>query len=92
VDDSQGSVKGYGEVEAGPGGIPGGIGQTPDGSAGHVTFYVSVADPKATLDKATRLGGKTVMPPTDVAPGVNVALFADPEGHIIGLFKQQPQG
>jgi predicted enzyme related to lactoylglutathione lyase len=35
----------YGMVEAGDGGIGGGIGQAPDGQ-GHVTFYVEVDDPQ----------------------------------------------
>ena len=66
-------------------GLGGGIGATPDGSAGHVTFYVQTEDPKATLDKVERLGGRVVMPLTEIAPETTVALFADPEGHVIGL-------
>ena len=60
-------------------------GATPDGSAGHVTFYVETDDPQATLDKVERLGGKVVMPLTEIAPDTTVALFADPEGHVVGL-------
>ena len=37
-------------------------GGTPDGSAGHVTGYVRVADIDATLAKATGLGGSVIMP------------------------------
>ena len=65
--------------------IAGGIGATPDGSAGHVTFYVETDDPKATLAKVEQLGGKVIMPLTEIAPDTTVALFADPEGHVIGL-------
>jgi predicted enzyme related to lactoylglutathione lyase len=63
----------------------GGIGQAPDGK-GHVTFYVGTDDPQATLDKAEQLGGKTILPVTEL-PQVTIALFADPEGHVVGLAK-----
>ncbi len=74
----------YGIVEKEDGGIGGGIGQAPDGDPGHVTFYVGTDDLQAVLDKAEALGGKTVLPVTEL-PEVTIALFADPEGHLIGL-------
>src|SRR6202040_3109606 len=75
----------YAMVEKEDGGIGGGIGEAPNGN-GHVTFYVGTDDPQATLDKAEKLGGKTIMPVTEL-PQVTIALFADPEGHVIGLAK-----
>lgn len=77
---------GYAMVEKEGEGIGGGIGQAQDGGPGHVTFYVSVEDPQAILDHAERLGGRTIMPVTEL-PQVTIALFADPEGHVIGLAK-----
>ncbi|MGB2693881.1 MAG: VOC family protein [Dehalococcoidia bacterium] len=74
----------YGMVEASEGGIGGGI-ATGQGGDGHVTFYVGVDDVQKYLDKAEGLGGKTVQPPMDVPGGPRIALFADPEGHVIGL-------
>ncbi len=74
----------YAMVEKEGDGIAGGIGQSPDGGPGHVTFYVSTDDPQASLDKAVALGGSVVMPVTKL-PQVTIALFADPEGHVIGL-------
>ncbi len=71
------------------GGINGGIGATPDGSAGHVTFYVAVPDLEATLSKIESLGGSTVMGPEDVPEGPTIAMFADPEGHLVGLIKAE---
>jgi len=70
------------------GGIGGGGGNPQDASYG-VTFYVQVADLKATLDKAEKLGGKTLMPPTEIpgTGGVTLAAFSDPEGNRIGLTK-----
>jgi predicted enzyme related to lactoylglutathione lyase len=68
------------------GGIDGGIGEAPQGP-GHVTFYVGVDDPQAALDQVERLGGRTVQAPVQVPGGVTFALFADPEGHVVGLVK-----
>ena len=67
-------------------GIDGGIGAAP-GSDGHVTFYVEVEDPAAALAKISELGGRTVQEPMDVPGGPTIALFADPEGHVVGLVK-----
>jgi predicted enzyme related to lactoylglutathione lyase len=71
----------------GEGGINGGIGATMDGGAGHVTFYVAVSDLEAALSKIEGLGGSTVMEPSDVPEGPRIAMFADPEGHLVGLVK-----
>jgi predicted enzyme related to lactoylglutathione lyase len=75
----------YAIVEKAEGGIGGGLGATTDGP-GHVTFYVAVPDPQATLDRAVALGGAVVMPVTEL-PMVTLALFTDPEGHMIGIVK-----
>ena len=74
----------YGMVQAQEGGIGGGVGPSPDGSA-QVTFYVSVPDLQAALDKIGQLGGKTVTPPMDVPGGPTIAFFTDPAGNRIGL-------
>ena len=65
--------------------LTGGIGATPDGSAGHVTFYVHADDPGAVLAAVEANGGRVIMPLTEVAPETTIALFADPEGHVVGL-------
>jgi predicted enzyme related to lactoylglutathione lyase len=70
-------------------GIGGGVGAGPEGYDGHVTFYVAVPDVEAALAKAESLGGTRVMGPDSVAEGVEIGQFADPEGHLIGLFKTQ---
>ena len=69
------------------GGIDGGIGKAPQGH-GHVTFYVGVDDLEGALEQINRLGGKTIQPPQQVPGGVGFALFADPEGHVVGLVKE----
>jgi predicted enzyme related to lactoylglutathione lyase len=65
----------------------GGVGSAM-GTPGHVTFYVEVDDPAETLQRIEQLGGKTVQPPMDVPNGPTIALFADPEGHVVGLVKR----
>lgn len=70
-------------------GIPGGVGAAPEGEPGRVTFYIQVADLQAALDEVAANGGSTVAPPMDVPGGPSIALFADPEGHVIGLVKEQ---
>ena len=76
----------YGMVETGgDGGINGGITGNQDGAAGgRVTVYAAVDDLQAYLDKAERMGGRAVMPVTDMGDFA-IALFADPAGNITGL-------
>jgi len=66
-------------------GLTSGIGATQDGSAGMVTFYVQSDDPAATLRRVEELGGRVIMPLTEVAKDTTIALFADPEGHVVGI-------
>ena len=66
-------------------GIGGGIGTAQDGGPGIVTFYVHADDPEATLSRVVAAGGRVLMPLTEVAPETTIALFADPEGHVVGL-------
>jgi hypothetical protein len=66
-------------------GIGGGVGQTPDDYAGHATFYVEVPDVESALASAERLGGTRMMGPEKVMGRIEVGLFADPEGHVVGL-------
>ena len=85
IDSADGDMD-YGLVSAAAGGIGGGIGRSQDGGDGHVTFYVEVDDPAAYLARVEKMGGTTVVPPTEI-PSYNLtfAYFMDPEGHLIGL-------
>jgi uncharacterized protein len=66
-------------------GIGGGLLRTRAELPSYVTVYVAVQDLRATLDRATVLGGKPVVEPTDI-PGIGqFAMFSDPEGNLIGL-------
>jgi predicted enzyme related to lactoylglutathione lyase len=57
----------------------------------YVTIYVQVDDLQAYLDKAGKLGGKMLVPPTDVPGMGKFAWLADPEGTIVGLWKPNPK-
>ncbi len=76
---------GYGMLRQEGETVTGGFGPSNDGGPGHVTFYVHTDDPKATLASVERLGGRVIMPLTEVAPETTIALFSDPEGHVVGL-------
>jgi predicted enzyme related to lactoylglutathione lyase len=77
----------YGIVKTGAEhGIGGGIGEAMGGGP-KVTFYVEVPDPEATLKQAEAKGAKRLMGPEEVPGGPTIALFADPEGNVIGLTK-----
>jgi predicted enzyme related to lactoylglutathione lyase len=71
-------------------GIGGGIGAGPEGYAGHVTFYVGVPDVEAALAKAEKLGGTRKMGPDKVTEDVEIGLFQDPDGHLVGVVKTAP--
>jgi predicted enzyme related to lactoylglutathione lyase len=76
---------GYGMTDPAVTGVVVGIGTAQDGSAGLVTGYVRVADIDATLARAESLGGKTIMPKFSPDGSAQLALVADPEGHVLGL-------
>ena len=78
----------YGIVDGADGGISGGVGQSVNGGK-QVTFYVSVDDPQAYLDRAQSLGGRTIVPVTEIPDMVTFAQFADPEGNVVGIVKSR---
>ncbi len=60
-------------------------------SLGHEPFnytviYVQVDNVQDYLEKAGKLGGKTIVPPVEIPTGT-FAWFADPEGNTVGLWK-----
>ena len=82
-----GIVQRDGNVSADGVGIGGGVGAAPEGYPGHVTFYIEVPDVEAALAKAESLGGSRVMGPERVMEQVEIGLFNDPEGHMVGVVK-----
>ena len=87
-----GIVQRDGNISADGSGIGGGVGQGPEGYGGHVTFYIEVPDVEAALAKAESLGGTRVMGPEQIMETVELGQFTDPEGHLIGVVKNTPQG
>lgn len=83
----------YGVIETGGGreGINGGVGPAKDGNR-RVSIYVRVEDLQATLDLVERLGGKTILPPSEAPGGPKLAMFADPAGNITGLLLGKQAG
>ncbi len=73
----------------GEGGINGGIMKPQKGPwPGNLAFYIDVDDLDAYSDKIRAAGGKIVVDKQEV-PGVGVlSLFEDPEGRVLGMWKQ----
>ena len=60
---------------------------TPENPAGTVTVYIGTDDIDASLAQVNAAGGKTVAPMMEI-PGVGwFALFKDPTGNTMALFK-----
>jgi uncharacterized protein len=78
---------GFGVVQPSSSGISGVIGPS-HGQPGHTTFHIEVDDIAVFLARAESLGGKTVVPPTDIPEfNLSFAFIADPEGNLVGLSK-----
>jgi uncharacterized protein len=82
-----GMVAREGNTNADGVGIGGGVGVGPEGYEGHVTFYVEVPDVGAALEQAESLGGTRLMGPDAPMEGLEIGLFTDPEGHVVGLVR-----
>jgi uncharacterized protein len=61
------------------------VGANQDGSK-RVFVEAQVDDLQTTLDKVEKLGGKTILPPTEVPCGPKLAMSTDPAGNVTGLF------
>ena len=71
-------------------GIGGGVaGYEDEEIPSQVTFYVAVPDVEDALAKAESLGGTRVMGPQKIMDQVELGQFQDPEGHVIGVVKDQ---
>lgn len=85
---SEGAVPGYTFVEIGlEGALPTAIGPV-QGGGDAVLFFIGVEDVAETLRRAEELGGRVVQPATEV-PGVTFGVFADAQGHAVGVAASQ---
>ncbi len=72
------------KTESGIGGHISTLGHEPHN---YITVYAQVEDLEASLQKAESLGGKTLVPPTEIPGMGHFAWIADPEGTTFGLWK-----
>jgi predicted enzyme related to lactoylglutathione lyase len=75
----------------------GGIMKLPDeavagGARPHWVGYVAVPDTDATVARAQELGGKVMVPPTDIPTVGRFAVIADPQGALTAPFTPQGTG
>ena len=81
---SDGAFPGYTFVDTGAeGAIPTAIGPLQGGSDA-VLFFIAVQDVEATLERAVELGG-TIVQAAQSVPGVSFGVFADAQGHHVGV-------
>ena len=87
--DADPAMGGYALVDtgAGEGAIGGGIGPAESSAEAGVKIYVRVDNLDEYLDRVEKLGGRRLVPPTDL-PGDygRFAIFADPDGNQVGLW------
>ena len=84
---SDGAYPGYTFVASGAEGGPAAAISPLQADADQVLFFVGVGDVAATLEQAAKLGG-TIVQPAQQVPGVTFGVFADPQGHQIGVAAQ----
>ena len=76
--------------------VPAGVGAPENGLGGHIlpaavsgiTLYIQVLDLRASLERATQLGGAVLSQPFDVPGGPTIAGITDPEGNRLVLVQQ----
>lgn len=54
---------------------------------GNPVVHFEVVGNDAILARIERLGGRKALGPTNVPGGPSIAMFTDPEGHLVGLVK-----
>ena len=85
---SEGALPGYTFIDTG---VEGGthVAISPRQSAvDEVLFFVGVQDVEATLQRAAELGG-TIIQPAQHVPGTSFGVFADAQGHRVGVAANQ---
>ena len=81
---SQGAFPGYTFIDTGVEGGPYVAISPRQGADDEVLFFVAVDDVAETLRHAEQLGGSIVQPVQQV-PGVSFGVFADAQGHKVGV-------
>jgi len=87
------NAMGYRRIETGSGeGIQGGIWPAPAQAPNFVQLFVSVADVNAAVEKAQRLGGRVLIPPTVLPEGDEMAVLHDPQGMSFAVWRNGKPG
>jgi predicted enzyme related to lactoylglutathione lyase len=81
----------YTLIAASGAGIRGGLGRSRTGQP-WATFYAEADDLQAVLDRATALGGTTVVPITEIPGKLAYAMLSDPDGLLVGVAKRAESG
>lgn len=81
---SDGAYPGYSFVATGAEGGPPTALSPLQGPSDQVLFFVGVEDVAATLQTAEELGG-TIVQPAQTVPGTSFGVFADAQGHKVGV-------
>ena len=76
-------------IEGGIGGLAQATGRAPSAPNG-LFAYLLAPDMDATIAAITRAGGEIVIPKTDVMGMGEFAHFRDPDGNLIGLWREAP--
>ena len=76
-------------IEGGIGGVAQAVGAAPPVTSG-VMAYLLAPDIDATLQAIEREGGTVVIPRTDAGGYGEFAHFRDPDGNVIGLWRDTP--
>ena len=78
----------YRQVRTGAGrGIDGGIWPSPPEGHAFVQLFVEVDDVAAAAKQWTELGGRLIVPPTELPDGDALCIAQDPEGIPMGLYR-----
>jgi predicted enzyme related to lactoylglutathione lyase len=81
---SEGAFPGYTFIDTGAEGGPYVAISPRQAAEDEVLFFVAVEDVTAALAQAEQLGG-TIIQPTQTVPGTSFGVFADPQGHKVGV-------
>jgi predicted enzyme related to lactoylglutathione lyase len=81
---SEGGFPGYTFIDTGAEGLPHTAISPRQSTEDEVLFFVAVEDVAATLKKAEELGG-TIVQRTQEVPGTSFGVFADAQGHRVGV-------
>ncbi len=87
--DADPDMGGYALVDTGNGdaAVGGGIGPSSADDPAGVRIYLRVDDLDGYLERAEKLGGTRLVPPTDLPGGYGrIAMLADPDGNRVGLW------